>query len=1027
MSNREWTGEQAAAIQAEGHTLLAASAGTGKTTTVIGKILWHLGLPVGVNGASGEAIPACPQARQVSLPQIAAITFTEKAAHDLKKKLRQEILKHAPHLIWDVEQATVGTIHSFCGELLREHALRFGIDPSFTVLDEREAPLDQEEIIKDVILRALQDGDAGAAALVRRYKLEGYPQTKGAVDYVRSMLRDLRWHAERYADWGDERGLDLERIQTLAGDWSEEDDLAVEYCDALYRLASEVKREWERFQREENVRDFDSLILDVRRVLVEREGADALQGIRRRYRLLVIDEFQDTDSAQRDIAFAIAGIDEANAPGPQLFLVGDAKQSIYRFRHADISVWNAAKLAIQGERSPLQLTHNFRSDPAVVGFVNRVCEPLLTRVAGDLEQETPESRVDYVELVPARDSTGAAGVEWLENDCDGSALERRLHEGRMMAARMRELVDTRTQILDPDAPGGKTRPCQFHDLAVLFRARHLEGYEQALQEYGIPYYLAGAAGVAERQEIADLLTVLRLAENPRDDLRAFAFLRSPFVGLRDEMLARIRLQMKGGSLLRQARRFLSEGEWTAPPGQEAVPEVERRALRIGLDAIEEMAALRSRLPIDQLLNEVLDRTGYREHLLLTQQPEPKLANVERLLRLLQGYRSHTAATFLEIWGRWEEEDLGIPQAPLYSKGDDVVTLSTIHSAKGLEWPIVFLVDNDVNFRDKHSNDFWSDRALGPVLCPKASERGPRTRRLHERATAEERAEEARLIYVAATRARDRLIIAGSTQKPLGPGEWLISGLAEDVRRTSQIARVSVPPLAPEPTLAWLADIEGRGAPSPLVAPVHVGRRRRFRSATELMSHGRSRREWQLKYWYGVMPPWYFAPESEPEDEIPAWVRGVVIHGVLERLEEEMEIAQLLDETIGALDSPELEERMATGTEYRLALEEEIGKVVTSKEWKSYTEGEHYRELSFAQVVTSCKWRTGAFDLFRVGIPNSIVDFKTHEIDRAEAERVAREYRRQVLLYSAAARALAGPARVQLHFTRPNQAIDMTVG
>ncbi|NIR43459.1 MAG: ATP-binding domain-containing protein, partial [Gemmatimonadetes bacterium] len=120
---------------------------------------------------------------------------------------------------------------------------------------------------------------------------------------------------------------------------------------------------------------------------------------------------------------------------------------------------------------------------------------------------------------------------------------------------------------------------------------------------------------------------------------------------------------------------------------------------------------------------------------------------------MQGYRNHTVGTFLEIWERWEEQDLGIPQAPLYSKGDDVVTLSTIHSAKGLEWPIVFLVDNDVRFSDEHSNNFWSDRALGPVLCPKGSDRGGRTKRLHERATAEERAEEARLLYVATTRAR----------------------------------------------------------------------------------------------------------------------------------------------------------------------------------------------------------------------------------------------------------------------------------
>jgi ATP-dependent helicase/nuclease subunit A len=966
----------------------------------------------------------------MTLPQVAAITFTEKAAYDLKKKLREEIAEHAPELIWELDRATVGTIHSFCGELLREHAMRFGIDPSFTVLDEREAPLELDDIIKDVILRTLRDGDEGTAALVQRYTLEGYTRTLGAIDYVRQMIRDQRWHAERYANWSDGCDLDVEKLRELAsGAWDVQDEAPIELCDTLCRLASEALRLWRRHEHEENFRDFDSLILDVRRLVSAPEGQAALEGIRRRYRLLIIDEFQDTDGAQRDIAFAIAGIgslDEAavcEGRAPQLFLVGDAKQSIYRFRHADISVWNAAKQAIHGNEKPLQLTHNFRSDPAVVSFVNRVCEPVLTRVAKTLQDEAPESAVEYVELVPARDAFEAAEVEWFET-IGRNVGEKRLHEGRMVAARMRQLVDAGTPIVDPDGDGVTTRPCAFRDMAVLFRARHLEGYEQGLQEHGIPYYLAGDAGVTERQEIVDLLNVLRLLENPRDDLRAFAFLRSPFVGLRDEVIARARLEMKGQTLLRRARNFLNSGTWTAPDDESAIIEVEREALRVGLDVIEEMAALRSRLPIDHIVEEVLDRTGYREHLLLMDQPEPKLANIARFLRLLQGYRNHTASTFLEIWERWEDEAFGIPQAPLYSKEDDVVTLSTIHSAKGLEWPIVFLVDNDGKFSDKHANKFWSDRELGPVLCPRGDERGARTLRLHTRADAEELAEEARLLYVATTRARDRLIVAGSIEKPAGAGEWLQLGLTDDMRRSNAPASVTVPDPPPEPGLAWLTEIEDGATPLPLVAPLPVGRRRWFRSATELMSHQRNRREWKLKYWHGVTPAYYFAPESEPEDEIPAWVRGVVIHGVLERLQDEAEIAELLDETIGALDSPELEERMAAGTEYRLALVDEIARVAGSDEWKWYTEGEHYRELTFAQLVSARKWRVGAFDLFRPGDPNLIIDFKTHEISADQVDATANDYWLQVRVYRAAARALAGETRVQFHFTGPNAATEL---
>jgi ATP-dependent exoDNAse (exonuclease V) beta subunit len=313
-----------------------------------------------------------------------------------------------------------------------------------------------------------------------------------------------------------------------------------------------------------------------------------------------------------------------------------------------------------------------------------------------------------------------------------------------------------------------------------------------------------------------------------------------------------------------------------------------------------------------------------------------------------------------------------------------------------------------------------------VLCLSKSDRGDRARRLHMRETLEAHAEEARLVYVSTTRARDRLILAGPIEKAKGVGIWLKRGLDDDVPVHTTTAAVEIPRLPPEPDLSWLEDIEGGEVSSPLVAPLRVGWRRRFRSATELMAHERSRREWVLKYRHGVTPPWYFAPESEPEDEIPAWVRGVVIHGVLEKLQEEAEIAELLDETIGALDSPELEERMAPATEYRRALEDEIEQVVKSDEWKSYVDVEQYRELQFVQLVTRSKWRTGAFDLFRPGDPNLIVDFKTHDIDADEIEATARDYRLQALLYAAAARALGRESEVRLHFTRPNRALGMVV-
>lgn len=1022
MSDTTWTREQAAAIRAAGHTLLEANAGTGKTTTVVGAILWRLGLDIGVD-EDGAPIGPCPEDRQLTLDRVAAITFTEKAAYDLKRKLRDEIRARAPHLLWEIDRAAIGTIHSFCGDLLREHALRFGIDPGFAIRDEREALLEREDFARRVILDALARDDVGTVALVERATLTGFEHTRGAVDFVLDAFRDLRWHADRWRQWAPGDRLERAVLKLAAQCWTDEDDPPFELCDTLLRLARHLVAQWTTWLSEENARDFDALILDLRDFLTSQEMAPALAEVRRRIGLLIIDEFQDTDGAQRDIAFQIAGLGPAGGDGPPLLLVGDPKQSIYRFRGADITVWNEVQEVLGARGHRLALTRNFRSTPAVVEYVNRTCAPAFAATAAATRGVKLRNDVSYAGLEAARKAAPDEGVEWLV--ASGKAEERREQEARLVAARIRAVVVDEVRgdldgitIVDPATR--EERSCRYRDVAILFRSRTPVPYlVDALDHYGVPYYLAGDAGLKDRLEVLDVLTLLRLLENPRDDLRAFAFLRSPFVGLRDEVIARMRLAAPTRSLLGAARAFLGDSAWFTAREHGLIAEVERAALGTGLAVVDELSRLPSRVPIHRLVEEALERTGYRLHLLLSPQADSKLANLERFVGLLEGYRSQTVGTFLEIWDRWEATDLGIPQAPLYSKDDDVVTLSTIHAAKGLEWPVVFLVDAHGALRDRAANNYWSDRELGPVLCPKKDDRGERTDLLQKREAAAEHAEEARLLYVATTRARDRLVIAGPTARAEGVAAWLGDGRDDTVTVSAKPAAVRIPEPPPAPELAWLDALVEMGVP-PLAGEVRAGPVRYTRSATEIMTRARSRREWQLRYLHGVEPSWIFARTGEGA-EVPAMVRGVVIHGVLERIREEADLAELLEVAIGALDSPELEERLGAGTAYRLALEEELRRVVASDEWRWYVEGEHWRELRFVHLRAPRRWRAGAFDLFRPGEPRHlIVDFKTHEIEAAAVESTAAHYAPQVAVYRAAARAAGRDALVRLHFTRPNR-------
>src|SRR5687768_9099498 len=163
--SREWTAEQAAAITSGEHTLLVANAGTGKTTTVVGKVLWLLGQDVGLERCADPT----------TLDRVAAITFTEKGAYDLKEKLRSELAKvpDGDTLVWQLERASLGTIHSFCGQLLRDHALRLGIDPGFAVLDEGDARVQQARIIREVLFERLAADDDDIGELIRAFGLDG--------------------------------------------------------------------------------------------------------------------------------------------------------------------------------------------------------------------------------------------------------------------------------------------------------------------------------------------------------------------------------------------------------------------------------------------------------------------------------------------------------------------------------------------------------------------------------------------------------------------------------------------------------------------------------------------------------------------------------------------------------------------------------------------------------------------------------------------------------------------------------------
>lgn len=1006
-----WTNEQAAAITATTHTMLVANAGTGKTTTVVGKILWLLGEAVGVT-EDDVVIPPCPD--PCTLPEIAAITFTEKAAYDLKRKLRRELADspRAKELLPQLDRAALGTIHSFCGQLLRENALRLGIDAGFRVLDEQETKLRQNTIIRDLIVEAISAGDKDLAEVFREMKLYGSEWKSGTIDYARTVMRDARWHPARYTTWPAEIT-------------DEKDARTIRRCQALHRIARQAIEEWERHEQNENVRDYDSLILSTRALLKGESGRDALARIRARYRVLIIDEFQDTDDAQREIADAITRIGEDDGTArPQLFLVGDPKQSIYRFRGADISVWNKVAAVLRHIAEPLPLTRNFRSDPAVIAAVNAAAKAAFAETSALVEQVSKGEAVTDSPLMPARAAEGTGVVEWFEPGA-GNAEECRENEAAYVAQTIQQLVGEKFEVIDPETE--TPRPCRYSDIAVLYRARvKHEPYKPALRAAGIPLHDHSPVGLADRQEIHDILNYLGLVHHRSDDMRAFALLRSPFIGLRDEVSARIRLFTPGATLIRCALNYSRSGEWYEAREHADVVAIEQQALAEGLALFNDARELADRVPVDELVSFILDRSGYRNHLLLLEDHREAIANLSAFVQFCEGYRDLSIGAFLQVWEQRDQRDPGLPQGQIFSARDDFVTFSTIHAAKGLEWPIVFLVNAGSELSSGPANQFWSDAQDGPLLCPRTEDTGTRAERMKQRRAAHERAESARVLYVGLTRARDKLFIAGKPNKD-SFGAWLSAiGIERDHRQPEYRVTESL-----GVSLDWI-DRVVEVKPGPLSRDVAQPPHRFLTSATELMTRARSQEEWERKYIHGIEASYYFAApkavaEAGKEARVSAAAFGTIVHGVLEKIQEEAELAEILEETLGDLDAPELAAAFAPGTAYRTAVEAEIQRVVRSEEWTWYVSGEHHREHPFVHLVGPREWRIGAFDLYRPAQGESeawIIDFKTHQIKAEQVAKAAEDYVIQAEIYKAAVNALHGAARMRLHFTHPNVVVDV---
>ena len=522
----------------------------------------------------------------------------------------------------------------------------------------------------------------------------------------------------------------------------------------LVPLVQPVMARFREHKRSAALLDFDDLIFAARDLL--RDHDEVRQAFAERFTHVLVDEFQDTDPLQTEIFWRLCGNPPGDGNGGDwtafvlrpgaLFLVGDPKQAIYRFRGADIAAYVRAREAFRAQvpDGVLSIATNFRSCPPIMHYVNERFERLLSTENGQPGFQALDS------FQPERaegPSIAALDVAVAGEDGKASALQQRDGEAEAVAAMCARLIGSEP-VLDPES--GERRPCRAGDIGLLApTGSDLWRYEEALEGYGIPVATQAGKGLFKRQEIQDLIAVTRVLADPRDTLALGALLRGPLVGLTEEELLDI--------------------VWALPRADDAPDELplldmsvapEAIAHSLARDIVQRLQALRlqanSTTP-HNLLSQAFDALRVRPIFLRRHggQAERGLANVDLYLSFSRAYAVRGLRAFAEaMTAAWTDESRAVEGRP--DAQEEAVALYTMHAAKGLEWPIVVPVNTMTQVR--RTGSAVTDRASGRFYCPVFGVEPSGYGIAHDAEQLELDRERVRLWYVAATRARELLVL-----------------------------------------------------------------------------------------------------------------------------------------------------------------------------------------------------------------------------------------------------------------------------
>ena len=1084
-----------------------AGAGTGKTTALVGRIVTLI--------ASGAA----------EMAGLAAITFTEAAAAELRDRVRRDLEYAAEdesrdkgsrdrcqRAVSEMDAASIQTLHSFAQSLLRELPLEAGLPPGFEMLDPIEADLrfqqawDQwlDESLESVDLgpklaRALHLGlnldqlrrvastlngdydlvaDASIAeapeptltignrlaeALTEIDRLRQFSKIGGGdglFDHAAEVVAlAQRLPAAVGGDRAYERALvrllGWKRLSTRSGsqtNWDKDDVTGVNACKLLKDMLQELEGlrleeigalraatftpaleaarkfvvDQSARRKEEGHAGFHDLLVWARDML--RNNPDARRRFQRRFHHLLVDEFQDTDPIQAEIAFFLAGDPddragsmskdwEAIVPTPgKLFMVGDPKQSIYRFRRADIVTMAHVRNHLVHESTPLQ--QNFRSQQSIISWVNHVFSRWMRNEDGS------ELQAEYRDLVATHGvlkdgEEESPSVYFVGEGVDGNAESARRLEGLAVAALARRIKEERWQVRSQESGGW--RDATYRDICLLLPSRtNLETLEQALETADVPYRIESESIVLGTEDVRQLLNCLRAIDSPGDQVALVAALRSTAFSCSDVEL--LQFVDDGGRF-----DYLHPGSSRGPVA-EALAVLRESNKKCGLK------------PPDELIEEFIRERHLVELSFDRRRPRERWRRLRFVVEQARAYQRAGGSSlrgFLDWIERQVVERARAVESPAPESDEDCVRIMTIHAAKGLEFPVVVLTGFG-STPNRNADNVIVDRTSGRAEIQLTLSGGihvptPGYEAAKGRESAAAEAEDVRLAYVACTRAKDHLVVS-----------LFRRGVKKDTTRAAKLEEFCSDRLDLFQKLDWESLVEAavaftpmadeeRAAPGGDFADLRAQWEAQRESTIEKASQVQAQAVTAIAQRVKGQPPSVPAEEdvtSEKaeagEGEIPyrrgrgGTNLGRAVHAVLQSIDlltgeglEEICRAQAEAEGIGDAAEDVLElSRNALATDTVKGLVDSV----------KQGSANYYREV-FVSTKLGDRLVEGFIDLL-IDAPDgiTIVDYKTDRLTTKQVQELGPEYEVQLGLYAWAVGETTGkPVReATLLFLRPQE-------